>query len=71
MGIPLDFLTTPSIPLKRIRPKPQNPWISNYCASMGSFLRNLTNLSSFENLKPVFKLPLTKKNEKEKQLVKA
>jgi hypothetical protein len=41
-GPHLDFLTTPSTPLKKIWSKPQGPlgrppgppWISNYCASM-------------------------------------
>jgi hypothetical protein len=36
---PLDFLTTPSTPLKEFGPNPKDPsWISNYCASM---LRNI------------------------------
>ena len=40
----LDFLTTPSTPIKRIWPKPQGPcpWISNYFAS----LINLVSRSS-------------------------
>jgi hypothetical protein len=45
---PLDFLTTPSTPLKEFGQKTKDPlprhppWISNYCASM-MILENLDN----------------------------
>ncbi len=47
-GDPPRFSDNPKYPLKRIWPKPQEtpppPWISNYCASMGGEIYDLSFL---------------------------